>query len=143
MSAAPADDREFMPDVGDDLPPGERPMVAVIQAVPGHEKQLTAAIATLTTKVRQEPGCLEFRSFQDLANHGTFYLYEIYADTEAFCAHLATEHVTHFFTELAQHSTADAQSLTQLNELNRPYGAQVNALQDIRDKRPSSCGGTS
>src|SRR5262245_23129652 len=65
MNAAPAADREFMPQVGDDLPPGER----------------------------REQGCLEFRSFQDVANPGVFYLYKIYADTDAFRVHLATDHV--------------------------------------------------
>ena len=74
MSDAPAGDRQFMPQVGGDLPPGERPMVAVIRAVPGHEQPLAAAIATLTAAVRREPGCLEFRSFKDAANPGVFYL---------------------------------------------------------------------
>jgi Antibiotic biosynthesis monooxygenase len=82
MSAAPADDREFMPQVGADLGPGGRPIVAVIRAVPDHEHQLAAAIATLTTTVRREQGCLEFRPFQDAANPGVFYLHEIYADTQ-------------------------------------------------------------
>jgi quinol monooxygenase YgiN len=110
VSDAPADDRQFMPQVGGDLPPGERPMVAVIQAVPGHEQPLAAAIATLTAAVRREPGCLEFRSFKAAAN----------PDTSAFRAHLTTDHVAHFFTELAQHSTADAQALVQLIELPAP-----------------------
>jgi quinol monooxygenase YgiN len=118
VSAAPAGDREFVPQLGDDLPPGQRPMVAVIQAVPGHEAQLAAAITTLTTAVRREQGCLEFRPFQDVANPGVFYLYEIYADTDAFRAHLATGHVAHFFTELARHSTTDAKALVQLIELH-------------------------
>ena len=118
MSTAPADGREFMPQVGDDLPPGQRPMVAVIRAVPGHEQQLAAAIATLTAAVRREPGCLEFRPFQDIAYPAVFYLYEIYADTGAFRLHLTTDHVAHFFTELAQHSTADASALVQLVELH-------------------------
>jgi quinol monooxygenase YgiN len=95
-------------------------MVAVIRAVPGHEAQLAAAITTLTTAVRREQGCLEFRPFQNVANPGVFYLYEIYADTDAFRVHLATDHVAHFFTELAQHSTADAQALAQLIELPAP-----------------------
>ncbi|WP_328648855.1 antibiotic biosynthesis monooxygenase [Amycolatopsis sp. NBC_00348] len=109
--------REFMPEVGADLPPGERPMVAVVRAVPGHEEQLAAAIATLTTAVRGEPGCREFRPFRNVANPGVFYLYEIYDDTEAFRVHLATGHVAHFFTELAQHSTSDAGALVQLVEV--------------------------
>ena len=118
MNAAPTGDREFMPQVGDDLPPGERPMVAFIQAVPGHEQQLAAAIATLTTAVRREQGCLESRPFQDLANPAVFhlYLYEIYADTGAFRAHLTTDHVAHFFTELTRHSTTDAKALVQLDD---------------------------
>ncbi|WP_328453625.1 MULTISPECIES: putative quinol monooxygenase [unclassified Amycolatopsis] len=109
--------REFRPEVGDDLPPGERPMVAVVRAVPGHEDRLAAAIAILTAAVRTEPGCREFRAFQDVANPGVFYLYEIYEDTDAFRVHLATGHVAHFFTELAQHSTSDAGALVQLAEV--------------------------
>lgn len=109
-----------MPQVGDDLPPGQRPMVAVIRAVPGHEERLAAAIATLAAAVRREPGCLEFRPFRDAANRGIFYLYEVYADTGAFRAHLTTAHVAHFFTELAQHSTADAKALVQLVQLHAP-----------------------
>ncbi|MEV0406577.1 antibiotic biosynthesis monooxygenase [Actinoallomurus sp. NPDC050550] len=116
MNAAPAGGREFMPQVNDDLPPGRRPMIAVIRAVPGHEDQLAAAIATLTTAVRQEPGCVEFRAFHDVANPAVFHLYEIYTDTNAFRAHLTTDHVAHFFTELARHSTADAKALVQLIE---------------------------
>jgi quinol monooxygenase YgiN len=109
--------RQFEPEIGDDLPPGERPMVAVVRAVPGHEEQLAAAIATLTAAVRTEPGCQEFRAFRDVANPGVFYLYEIYEDTEAFRVHLATGHVAHFFTELARHSTSDAGALAQLVEV--------------------------
>jgi hypothetical protein len=60
VNAAPTGDRQFMPQAGDDLPPGQRPMAAVIRAVPGHEAQLAAAIATLTTAVRRArlPGVL-------------------------------------------------------------------------------------
>ena len=110
-------DRRFTPEIGDDLPPGERPMVAVVRAIPGHEEQLAAAIVALTTAVRREPGCREFRSFTDVANPGVFYLYEIYASTDAFRTHLETAHVARFFTELARHSTTDATALVQLAEL--------------------------
>ncbi|HEU5007075.1 MAG TPA: putative quinol monooxygenase [Jatrophihabitantaceae bacterium] len=113
----PAREREFMPVISDDLPPGERPMVAVVRATPGHAEQLAAAIAKLTAAVRQEPGCREFRAFRAAAEPGVFYLYEIYDDTEAFRTHLSTDHVAHFFTELAAHSLTDAAGLTQLIEL--------------------------
>ena len=119
--------RGFVPEVAGDLPPGERPMVAVVRAVPGHEEQLAAAITTLTGSVRREPGCLEFRSFRDFANPGVFHLYEIYADTDAFRAHLATGHVADFFTELARHSTSDAGALVQLVELPGPVTSSAEA----------------
>jgi quinol monooxygenase YgiN len=111
---------QYEPELGDDLPPGERPMVVVVRAVPGHGRQLAHAIATLTAAVRREPGCLEFRSFQAVTDPGAFYLYEIYTDTAAFRDHLTTGHVAHFFTELAQHSSTDARALVQLVELDVP-----------------------
>ncbi len=106
-----------MPTVADDLPAGERPMIAIVRAVSGHEPQLAAAITTLAAAVRAEPGCLAFRPFRDATDPGMFYLYEIYADTDAFRTHLATVHVAHFFTEAAQHSTTDARALVQLVEI--------------------------
>lgn len=110
-------ERTFMPQVSDDLPSGERPMLAVVRAAPGHETRLATAIATLAAAVRREPGCTEFRAFRDAANPCVFYLYEIYDDTDAFRAHLRTGHVADFFAELALHSTTDAKALTQLVEL--------------------------
>ncbi|MGW4771581.1 putative quinol monooxygenase [Nocardia sp. NPDC004278] len=111
---------QYTPEIPDDLPTGERPMVAMVRAAPGHEQPLAAAIATLTAAVRKEPGCLEFRSFRTASDPSMFYLYEIYTDTAAFRTHLTTAHVAHFFTELAQHSTTDARSLIQLIELPAP-----------------------
>ena len=112
--SAPGADRELMPSVSDDLPPGERPMIAIVRALPDHESALAAAVGALTTAVRAEPGCVEFRPYRDATDPGAFYLYEVYADTDAFRVHLATGHVAHFLTEVAQHSTTDAQDLVQL-----------------------------
>ena len=109
--------REFMPVVSDALPPGERPMIAVVRSAPGHEGQLAAAITVLTAAVRREPGCREFRAFREAEQPGVFHLYEVYDDNEAFRVHLGTDHVAHFFTELEANSTADAQALVQLVEL--------------------------
>ncbi|MQY21460.1 putative quinol monooxygenase [Nocardia macrotermitis] len=117
MSTPTGTDPRFTPEIGDDLPPGERPMIAVVRAIPGHEEQLAAAVVILAAAVRREPGCVEFRTFREAANPGVFHLYEIYTGTEAFRTHLTTAHVAHFFTELARHSTTDAKSLVQLVEL--------------------------
>lgn len=116
MSAS-ATGRELMPTVPDDLPAGERPMIAIVRALSGHETSLAAAIGALTAAVRAEPGCVEFRPHRDAGDPGVFYLYEIYADTDAFRTHLATGHVAHFLTEAAQHSTTDARGLVQLVDL--------------------------
>ena len=101
--------REFMPEVSDGLPPGTRPMVAIVHAITGHEDRLAAAITTLTKAVRGKPGCREFRPYRDFADPSPFYLYEIYDDTKAFRSHLATDHVGRFFTELERHTTATPQ----------------------------------
>ena len=112
-----AGERDYLPRIPEDLPPGIRPALAVVRAIPGHEQPLAEAIATLAAEVRAEPGCVEFRAFRDAAEPGVFYLYEIYASTGAFRDHLGTGHVAHFFTELRAHSTSDAQALVQLVEL--------------------------
>ncbi|HZX06398.1 putative quinol monooxygenase [Kribbella sp.] len=117
--------RNFLPDVADDLPAGERPMVAIVRSIPGHEDRLAAAITVLTAAVRAEPGCREFRSFRGIEDPGTFYLYEVYADIDAFRNHLTTGHVAHFFTELAEHSTSDATALVQVVELAAGSGAAL------------------
>lgn len=112
-----SDDHRYMPSVADNLPTGERPMIAVVHAVDGHEDALAAAVSTLAAAVRAEPGCREFRAFRSIDDPGEFQLYEIYDDVDAFRVHLTTPHVAHFFTELAEHSTADAGALTQLVEV--------------------------
>ena len=106
--------RELMPAVPDDLPAGERPMIAIVRALPGHEAPLAAAISALTAAVRAEPGCMEFRPYRDATDPGVFYLYEVYTDTDAFRTHLGTGHVARFLVEAGQHSTTDAAGLVQL-----------------------------
>lgn len=111
-------ERTFMPEVDEDLPAGPRPMVAVIDARPGHADALRAAVVTLATAVRQEPGCRTFVPYEEVAVPGRFHLHEVYADVGAFQDHLRTEHVRRFFDALAAHSTASAQNLVQLTELD-------------------------
>ena len=111
-------ERTFLPEVGDDLPAGPRPMIAVIDALPGHAGELRAAVRTLAAAVRREPGCLTFIPYQQVGAPGRFHLYEVYADVAAFRDHLRTDHVRRFFGALAAHSTAGAQNLAQLAELD-------------------------
>lgn len=114
---------ELMPTLPAALPAGERPMIAIVRSLPGHEPQLAAAISALASAVRSEPGCMEFRPYHDATDPGVFYLYEVYADTDAFQTHLTTPHVAHFLTEVAQHSTTDAHGLIQLVDV--PTGSTL------------------
>ena len=123
----PAAHHQLTPTVPDGLPPGQRPMIAMIRAIPGHEPQLSTAISTLAAAVRAEPGCLEFRPFHDATDPGVFYLYEIYADIDAFRTHLDTRYVAQFFTQAAQHTTSNARALVQLVEL--PAGDPLDGPQ--------------
>lgn len=110
----------YLPDIPDDLPAGPRPMLAAVDALPGHADELRAAITELAAAVRREPGCQVFVPYTDLGTAGRFHLYEIYQDTGAFQDHLQTAHVHRFFGALAQHSSTTAQSLVQLAELPVP-----------------------
>ena len=47
---------------------------------------------TALHSVSNEPGCMRFDVFQDLADENRYILYEVYADEEAFKEHLATSH---------------------------------------------------
>jgi quinol monooxygenase YgiN len=114
------DTSRYPPRVSDDLPGGPRPMIAVVDARPGHARELRAAIEELAVSVRREPGCLTFLPYQDLGMDGRFYLYEIYQDPDAFKEHLRTADVRAFFDALARHSTSAAQNLVQLTELDAP-----------------------
>ena len=111
----------YTPTIGDDLPPGPRPMIAIIDALPGHDSELRSSVIELTNAVRSEPGCLTFVAYEAVDAPGRFYLYEIYRSTQSFRDHLDTDHVLRFFDMLAQHSSADASALSQLLEL--PLGA--------------------
>jgi autoinducer 2-degrading protein len=53
-----------------------------------HPDKLAEFVDAITTNaaasLRDEPGCLTFDVHQDIANATRFYLYEIYADEDAF-----------------------------------------------------------
>ena len=47
---------------------------------------------TALRSVRDEPGCLRFDVFEDLADENRYLLYEVYTDETAFQDHLDTQH---------------------------------------------------
>ena len=66
---------------------------ATINIKPDQRDSFLAVIReTAERSVKDEPGCLRFDVFQDLANENRYILYEVYTDQEAFQKHLTTSH---------------------------------------------------
>jgi quinol monooxygenase YgiN len=62
----------------------------LLEAEPRHADELRAMIVKLTRENRREPGCVAFIPYEAEQFPGRFYLYEIFADADAFEAHLET-----------------------------------------------------
>lgn len=64
---------------------------------PGARERFIAAVRDdAEHSVRDEPGCLRFDVVQDQDDPDRFYLYEVYADTDAVAAHQDTGHFQRF-----------------------------------------------
>ncbi len=94
-----------------------RPLLAVLQARPGHEQQMRELVIELTRQNRAEPGCVTFIPYKTDRFPGRFYLYEIFADAAAFETHLEYDHVRHFRALLPTVSTSGPEDLVQLIEI--------------------------
>ena len=104
----------------DTTDPSPRPMIAILDAKPGHEDAFRKRILQLVRAVRREPGCVTFTAYEARDTPGRFYLYEIYSDAAAFDAHLKTGHVHRFISSSPELSTGGPGSLIQLNEISIP-----------------------
>ncbi len=97
-----------------------RSMIAVIDARPGKADDLREQIINLARQVRLEPGCVSFIPYEADRIAGRFYLYEIFADANAFEEHLELDHVKKFRAALPLVSTSGESDLMQLVELSVP-----------------------
>jgi quinol monooxygenase YgiN len=97
-----------------------RPLLAVLEAKPGHADALRAMIVKLTRENRREPGCIAFIAYEADGIPGRFYLYEVFADADAFDEHLATDHVNEFRAALSSVSPSGPEDLVQLIEVPIP-----------------------
>ena len=77
-------------------------------------------IIKLTRENRQEPGCVAFIPYEADQFPGRFYLYEIFANADAFEEHLETNHVREFRTALPSVSPSGPSDLVQLIEIPIP-----------------------
>jgi len=124
VSPGPAEQISGVPLAADLDEQAPRPMIAVLDAKPGHADALRQLITELAAQVRREPGCVTFTPYQDHGHPGRFYLYEVYASLPAFRQHLRTAHVRRFIAALPTISTSSgADALTQLDEIPAPAAA--------------------
>jgi quinol monooxygenase YgiN len=63
------------------------------------------------------PGCLAFIPYETDGIPGKFFLYEVFADAEAFEVHLETDHVKEFRATLPSVSESGPNDLAQLIEI--------------------------
>lgn len=70
---------------------------AIITAVPGREEEFKEALRVLAVPTNEEPGCVEFRFFEDLEVPGRVILWEIFATQEALQTHMEADHTKAFF----------------------------------------------
>jgi quinol monooxygenase YgiN len=107
--------------VGPDIDRSQpRPLLAVLEAKPGRTEELRALIIELTRANRMEPGCLAFLPYEADQFPGRFYLYEVFANADAFELHLATDHVKRFRTALSSVSPSGPGDLVQLVDVAIP-----------------------
>jgi quinol monooxygenase YgiN len=92
-------------------------LYAEFTARPGHEAEVERLVAGLAQQVRQEPGNVSFLAHRLADDPAAFFVYEEYADADAFAAHLRSEHGVAFNAELAPHIVEAGSRLTWLDRV--------------------------
>ena len=94
-----------------------RSLYAEFTALPGAEDRIEELLGVLTLAVRQEPGNLVFEAHRKHDEPSSFFVYEVYADDEAFNAHLDQEHGRVFNEALTDLVRGGASTLTLLSPI--------------------------
>jgi quinol monooxygenase YgiN len=89
-------------------------LYAEFTAKPGNEDEVAGLVRGLTELVRREPGNLVFAASQKRNNPAEFFVYEEYADAEAFSAHLGADYGAAFNAKLTELIVGDGSDLTFL-----------------------------
>ncbi|MGW5877922.1 putative quinol monooxygenase [Nocardiopsis terrae] len=74
---------------------------------PDRVEPARTALGALAEQTRSEPGCLAFSVHEETEAPGSFVLWEVFADEEAFRRHFEYQHtrsyLEHEFTEVVEH----------------------------------------
>lgn len=96
----------------------ERPtLYAEFTALPAQAEAVAALLADLVDAVRTEPGNIVFDAHRKTENPDVFFVYEVYADREAFDVHLSSEHSAIFNSKLGPLVEGGGSTLTWLRPL--------------------------
>lgn len=71
---------------------GKLTLAVTWEAKPGEAEAVAGVLRQMTEAVSSEPGTLLFWAHRSPTNDHVFFLYELYADDDAFAAHQQTEH---------------------------------------------------
>ena len=94
-----------------------RILYAEFTALPGNEERVADLVRGLAARVRDEPGNLVFAPSRKRDNPAQFFVYEEYADADAFRAHIGTDYGATFNQALAELIEGDGSALTWLTAL--------------------------
>lgn len=92
-------------------------LYAEFTAHPGEEGKVAELLEGLTRDVRQEPGNVTFNAHQLSDDPTKFFVYEVYADEDAFQAHLAAPYGATFNAQLNTLIVEDNSQLTFLDPI--------------------------
>ncbi|HAM25255.1 MAG TPA: antibiotic biosynthesis monooxygenase [Microbacteriaceae bacterium] len=92
-------------------------LYAEFTALDGAADRVEELLLALANAVRQEPGNLVFDAYRKTDDPLAFFVYEIYADEDAFRAHLDQEHGRVFNEQLAGLVRGGRSQLTWLRPL--------------------------
>jgi quinol monooxygenase YgiN len=90
-------------------------LTAEFTVLPGCESRVRELVLELTDRVRDEPGNLLFMPYVLENDPLHYFVFEVYADEEAFRAHLAADYGRRFNAELADLVVGGASRLTILD----------------------------
>lgn len=75
-------------------------VLVILEAKPGKEKQLQAALEAVIKPSRMEAGCIEYRLHQDEENPAQFFFYENWKSKEILQQHTSQPYITDLGSKL-------------------------------------------
>lgn len=86
-------------------------IVAIVQALPGHEQQVATILEACVSPSRLETGCRSYALYRDQADVCRFVFIETWADQAAFSDHEKTPHFLALVEALPPHVTTDGRMM--------------------------------